>query len=254
MWTRRLAGICVFFLAWEAAPRAGLVPADYFPPASSAAVALGGLATSPEFLEQLAMTWGRTLAGLAIAIALALAMAIVTGRYQLGRRMLEPLVEMLRVLPPPALVPLCIFALGLGARLYLFIIAFAALWPVYLGAANALAATEPVQLNTGRAFGYSTWEILLKLRLPSALPEIFTGVRLAAGIALLAAVASEMLAAKDGLGFMLYDSAFTLRVADMFAVMFVVGASGVLMQGLVALARRAAIGWHMRLAALREPL
>ena len=60
------------------------------------------------------------------------------------------------------------------------IIAFAAVWPIYVNAANAFSAAEPVQLLTGRSFGYSNWEILFCLRLPAALPEIVTGVRLAA--------------------------------------------------------------------------
>jgi len=252
-WGKRLGGIALFLLLWEIVARSGIVSAEYFPAVPTIATALAGLAASVRFLIELAMTWGRALAGLAIAIALGLGVAIVAGRYELVRRTLDPVVEMLRVLPPPALVPLSIFALGLGPQLFLFIIAFAAVWPVYINAANALKSAEPVQLFTGRAFGYSDWEILLKLRLPSAMPEIFTGIRLAAGVSLLAAVAAEMLAGRDGLGFLLFDAAFTLRTADMFAIMFAVGVSGVLMNLLVVAARRMVIGWHVRLTAMGEP-
>jgi len=132
---------------------------------------------SPDFLIHLGTTSLRAVAGLAIATAIGLVVAIAAARYAVLRRMLEPAVGMLRVLPPPAIVPISIFVLGIGTQLFLFIIAFAAIWPIYINAANSLAAGEPVQLMTGRCFGYSRWEILLRLRLPAALPEIVTGIR-----------------------------------------------------------------------------
>jgi len=157
---------------------------------------------------------------------------------------------MLRVLLPPAIVPISIFAFGIGPGLFLFIIAFASFWPIYMNAANALQASEPVQLLTGRSLGYSRWEILLRLRLPAALPEIVTGIRVGAGIALLATVAAEMLAGQSGLGFLLYDAAFTLRTADMFAIMVVIGVLGLLFNALVRQASRLVIGWHLAMTAL----
>jgi ABC-type nitrate/sulfonate/bicarbonate transport system permease component len=252
VWVKRLGGIVLFLAVWEGVARAGVVPVEYFPSVPTIAAALTQLFASPDFLRQIALTWTRTLAGLGVAIALGLAVAIAAGRYALLRRMLEPLVEMLRVLPPPAIVPLSIFFIGLGLPLFLFIIGFAAVWPIYINAANALAAAEPVQLLTGRSFGYSRWEILLFLRLPAALPEIVTGVRLAAAIALLAAVAAEMLAGQNGLGYVLYNAAFTLRIADMFAIMVVVGVSGVLLNLFVARTSRLFVGWHLDLAATGE--
>jgi len=248
-WAKKLGGIALFLAVWEAVARSGSIPAEYFPTVPAIASAIVGFAASPDFIGQVGLTWGRTLSGLALAIALGLGVAIVTARYTIVRQALEPLVEMLRVLPPPAIVPISIFAIGLGAKLFLFIIAFAAIWPIYVNAANALSAAEPVQMLTGRSFGYSNWEILFRLRLPAALPEIVTGVRLAAGIALLAAVAAEMLAGESGLGYLLYDAAFTLRTTDMFAIMFVVGISGVLLNLLVANASRIFIGWHLGFAA-----
>jgi NitT/TauT family transport system permease protein len=251
-WTKGLIGLAIFAAAWEAVARSGAVPAEYFPSVPTIARALLALFGSADFLGQLAATWWRTLVGLALALVIGLGLAIAGAWIGAFRRMLEPLVEILRSLPPPAIVPMAILALGLGAQLFLFIIVFAAIWTIYLNAANGLAATEPVQILTGRSLGYAPWEILLRLRLPAALPEIMTGVRIAIGIALLAAVASEMLAGENGLGFILYDAAFTLRTADMFAIMVVIGVSGILLNTLVALASRWLIGWHFGLAAAAE--
>jgi len=248
----RITGVAVLLLAWEILAVSGFVPVLYFPPPPSVAVAGWDLLRSTGFVSQLGMTCLRMASGLAIATAVGLAMAIATARYRMLFRMLEPAVNMLRVLPPPAIVPLSIFAFGIGAPLFLFIVAFAAVWPIYINAASALGAIEPVVLLTGRSFGYSSWEILLRLRLPAAMPEIVTGFRLGAGIALLATVAAEMLAGQSGLGFMLYDAAFTLRTRDMFAIMAITGILGLGLNGLIAHGSRLIVGWHQTMSGTGE--
>lgn len=247
---KRSAGIVLALLAWALLAHSGLVPAEYFPPPLAVAVAGWGLLTSADFLAQVGVTCLRMIVGLLAAMGAGVAIAIATGRYQLLYRMLEPVVGMLRALPPPAIVPISIFAFGIGPGLFIFIITFAAFWPIYMNAANALHASEPVQILTGRSLGYSRWEILLRLRLPAAMPEVITGIRVGAGIALLATVAAEMLAGQSGLGFLLYDAAFTLRTADMFAIMVVIGILGLLLNTLVRQASRLAIGWHLSMTAL----
>jgi ABC-type nitrate/sulfonate/bicarbonate transport system permease component len=244
---RNVVGLAILLVLWQAVAASGMVPVDYFPTVPTIAVALAGLATSSDFAAQLIVTAPHTLIGLALAVVLAVAVAIIAARFDLVRRTLDPLVSILRVLPPPAIVPISIFALGLGPRLFLFIVVFAAVWPVYLNAANALSAAEPVQILTGRSVGLSDWEILFTLRIPAAMPEIVTGIRVAGGIALLAAVASEMLAGQGGLGFVLYNAAFTLQVPEMYATMLVIGLFGVALNLLLGRISRLVVGWHIAL-------
>ena len=242
-------GLFIFLLIWEGVSRSGLVLQDYFPPVSAIVVAMAEELRSPKFVGNLLTTWTRTLAGLSIALVLGIGTAILAARYAWLQRLLAPAVDMLRVLPPPAIVPLSIFIFGIGPKLYLFIVTFAAVWPIYINAFNAISSPEPVQINIARSMGYSDSEIMLRVRLPAALPEIFTGIRIGSGLALLGAVASEMIAASSGLGALLYDAGFTLRVKDMFAIMFFVGISGILLNAAVALVRGWLIGWHIGLAA-----
>jgi len=247
---KAVVGLALFFLAWQALAVSGLTSTEFFPTVPTVARALGALLADPGFWADMAASVVRLLAGLALAIAAGLGLALAVADFPLPRRMLAPLVEILRVLPPPALVPIAIYAFGLGPPMFLFIIVNAALWPVYVNAANALAATEPVQLLTGRALGYGPMALLWRVRLPAAAPEIFTGIRIAASFALLATVAAEMLAGTDGLGYALYNAGFSLATPSMFALMFVIGLLGVAIQSVVALARRALVGWHAALAAL----
>ena len=209
---KRALGIGLALLSWQALAWSRVVPADYFPGLPAIAAAEWGSLRSAGFLANFGTTTVRAVGGPAIAILIGLCLAIVAGRYRLVRRMLGPLVDMLRVLPPPAIVPISIFVLGIGNQLFMFIIAFASLWPIYINAANALAVAEPVQMMTARCFGYSDWGILVRVRLPAALPEIMSyGIRIGTGVALLATIAAEMLAGQSGLGFLLYDAAFSLR-------------------------------------------
>jgi ABC-type nitrate/sulfonate/bicarbonate transport system permease component len=100
--------------------------------------------------------------------------------------------------------------------------------------------------------GCGRWTLLWRIKLPSAMPEIFAGIRYAATISLVAVVVSEMLSGSNGIGFMIYKKAFALRTADVFALMFVVGLNGVLMNGLVSLLRRGLVGWHQKMMERQE--
>jgi ABC-type nitrate/sulfonate/bicarbonate transport system permease component len=194
----------------------------------------------------------RTLLGLAIAAGVGFALAILAGRYARVRRMLAPTSDFLRAIPPPALIPLCIFVVGISPSLYVIIIAFGCIWPLYINASNALAAPEPVQMYTARSFGLSDWEAMWLIRIPAALPETMTGVRLSASIALLSAVAMEMLLGSGGLGALIFNAGFSLLWGDMYALMIVIGILGLLLDMGVRLLRWMVAGWQMQFSATGE--
>lgn len=244
-----LAGFAGLLLCWQAIALFGSIPQDYFPGVPAIAAAMVGQLSSQAFWWHEGVTLLRGAAGLLAASLSGLAAALLAARYACVARALAPLVQVMLSLPPVALVPLAIFALGLGTELFAFVIWFAGVWCVYSTAVNALRASEPVQAHVARTLGYSPWGILWLVRLPAAWPEIFTGIRLAAAACLMATVATEMLAGHTGLGFLLYDTAFSLRIPEMFAVLVVAGLNGVLLNLSVLWVRRRVAGWHEALAA-----
>ena len=127
---KSLIGLVLFAALWEAVARTGYFSPDRFPPVSAIGAVLVDELASPKFLKNLSATWSRTLTGLSLALVLGLGLALLSGRSPLVRRMLAPTVDMLRVIPPPAIVPLSMFALGLGPPLFVFIVTFAAIWPI----------------------------------------------------------------------------------------------------------------------------
>ena len=233
-----------FVLLWQAVAMAGFAPREYFPTPLDVVEAGRVSVRRGEITTALALTFGRALAGLLGAIALGLLVAIVSTRFALIGRALAPLADLFRALPPAAITPLSIFFLGLGWQLYTFILVFSCFWPVYMSAHAALNAVPRQQLASARVYGYEGWSRMLRVQVPAALPETFIGIRLAAAVSLVAAIVAEMLAGRNGLGYLMSDAAFTLRIPDTFLGLAAAMFAGVVMNQLVLLARRMVIGWH----------
>lgn len=246
---RFLGSFVGLLLLWQGLVLTHLVPEEYFPGPIETLQALWAGMLSGEMSKALLQTVSRALIGAVAAVALALALALLTARYRRLQQAFDPLAEFFRPLPPAALVPISIFFLGLGLALHAFIVIFACLWPVYLNASSALRSVPSVQLRSAAMFGYEGWSRVLHVQLPAALPEIFIGIRIAGSIALIATVVTEMLAGRDGLGYVLNDAATTLRVPDMFACLLLLMLSGVAINALVLALRHRVVGWHEGLTA-----
>ncbi|MDM0045631.1 ABC transporter permease [Variovorax dokdonensis] len=246
---RAFLGLAGLLTVWQLIVAARWVPEEYLPGVPAVFGALVEQFSDRAFWVGEALTLLRAIGGLLLATVCGVGVAVLAARFRWVEQALAPLVQIMLSLPPAALVPLSIFALGLGPKLFAFIIWYSAVWVIYLGTNNALRSNEPVQLNMARTFGYGRWETLWRVRLPAAAPEVFTSVRLAAAGALMATVATEMLAGKDGLGFLLYDTAFSLRIPEMFALLLTAGFNGVLLNQAILRMRRYVSGWHEQLSA-----
>lgn len=239
--------ICIALVlgCWQLVYGLNLVPEKYFPSITTIAGAFWQMLNDGAVLTAWAKTFGRALSGLIGAAVLGIAMAILSDRSAVLARGFRYLSDVLQPIPPAAFVPMAVFMLGLGAKLYTFVIILVTVWPPYLNGVAALSGVGGVQLNTGRMFGLSDWGLLWRIKLPAALPEIFTGIRYAATISLIAVIVSEMLAGRDGIGFMIFKKAFALRTPEVFGLMLLVGLNGVMLNGLVNVLRRAVTGWHI---------
>ncbi len=133
---------------------------------------------------------------------------------------------MIRPIPPIALLPIALLVFGFGYRMSIFIIAFACLWPVLLYARAAIQSIEPRLLEVARVLRLSPSAYILKILLPASLPRLFVASRIAASIALIVAVTTEIAINPQGLGFSLIEAQQSLRPARMFALLVWVGMLG----------------------------
>lgn len=241
---RPILGILILLATWQMVVISQIVPSAYFPAPREVAEAAQDLTRRGELFPAIAITLVRALAGLGGAIVLGLLIALVSTRYPLIGRAIAPVADLFRSLPPAAITPISIFFLGLGWKLYAFILVFTCFWSVYVNALDALNSVPSQQLATARTFGYDGWDRLLQVQLPAALPSTFIGIRLTASIALIAAIVAEMLAGRDGLGYLMSSAAFSLRIPDTFVGLTAVMLLGLLLNQVVVLLRRLCVGWH----------
>ena len=240
----RISGIVMLAVIWELVSRLGILPSEFFPPLTTVFVKLYHAIVSGEVLQAEWLTLARASSGALIAACIGISLAILTSTFRTCDALFAPIAEFLRPLPPAALIPISIFFLGIGPGLFLFTIVLAAVWPIYINATNALRSVDRTLIETGRSFGCGRWTTLWQIRLPNAMPEIITGMRISVGIALLATVVVEMLAGRGGIGYLLFETAFSLRVAEMFGIMIVAGLNGILLNFLVVKLGRLFADWH----------
>lgn len=157
---------------------------------------------------------------------------------------MRPILEFCRFVPAVAILPAALLLLGPTDFMRIFVIAFGCVFPVLLAAIDGARRVEPVLLDVARVSGLSTIEKLTRVVLPAMLPSLFSGIRIALGLALIMMVISELIAADNGLGFFILRSQRLFQTANVYAGVLVIGATGwALTTTLLALENRI-LGWH----------
>jgi len=244
---RAVVSFLLVLAVWQLVVALAIVPERYFPGIPAIASGFWSMLTSGELASAEWRTLLRALLGLAGASVLGIGLAMLSSVSPTFRRGFAPVAALIQPIPPAALVPMAVFMLGLGPKLYAFIIILVTVWPPYFNGVAALAGVAGEQVRSGQMLGLGNWQILWRIRLPAALPEIFAGIRYAATISLIAVVVAEMLAGHDGLGFLLIRKAFAIRIPEVYALMFVCALNGILINAIVNALRWQFTGWHLRM-------
>lgn len=201
----------------EAAVRAGLVNRALVPAPSTVAQKLAALVGAGEVLRPLGETLALLALAYAAACAAAVAVGLLMGRFAWVHGLLEPLVEVLRPLPKPALLPPLILFLGIDTSMKLTIIGLGVFFPVLVNTVQGVRGTEPVLLDMARTFGHGRARTLLTVVLPAALPMVLAGMRVSLGLGLVLVVIAEMMAGTGGVGYLILDMQRSFRVPEMYA-------------------------------------
>ena len=170
-------------------------------------------------LDHMALGW---LAASIVGVGL----GALVGSSRAMRTYVAPTLEFLRPLPVSAIIPVAIALFGLTRGMAIFVIAFGALWPTLLATVHGFAAVEPRLYEVARSLQMPRPAVIFKIALPSAGPDILSGMRLSLTVALILSVVCEMLAGLDGLGHWVLLSARAFRSAELFAGVILLGAIG----------------------------
>ena len=174
-----------------------------------------------------------------VASTLAIAVGLAMGRSRTLFNLLEPLIEIIRPLPKPALLPPLILFMGIGSAMKITIVGLAVFFPVLINTVQGVRGIDPVMIGTARTFGYGRFQIVRKIVLPAALPFIFTGLRVSLGLGLILVVVAEMLAGTGGVGYLILDMQRTFQARAMYAWLVILACLGFsLNAGFVLLERR----------------
>lgn len=232
--------MAALLLAWELSARA--IGSPSFP--GFAAVVRSLVADLPVFAEQIAITLWRAAAGFGLALVTMLPLGIFIGRTPKVGQYLEPAIDLLRPLPPLAIVPVAMLFAGTGSVAKISVIFYSASFPLLLNAIDATHATHPLLVNVGRSIGLTRSEIMRLIDLPAALPQIMSGVRLSVALALLISVSSEMLLSTDGLGNYLMRAQEQFQIASGLAGIVVIALISLLVNTVVLRVEQRLLAWH----------
>lgn len=229
----------LFILAWETAPRIGLVAPAFFPSFSEVAAAWWNMLITNELFAHFNASIIRSIAGFGLAIAFAIPLGLIIGWYPIARDLLNPILELFRNTAALALLPVFILLLGIGETSKIAIVFFACTWPILLNTIAAVRNVDSLLIKSARSMNISSFALFYKVILPASIPTMFTGIRMAGTGAILVLIAAEMVGAKEGLGYFITYSQYNFMIPEMYAGILTISILGLIINySLLALERR----------------
>ena len=246
-WLRkRLGAMLIFmllFLLWEFAVRLFGIKEYLLPPPSKVwtefwkrheIVMAGAWVTTQEMLAGYA---------LAVVVSIPLAMWIAWSRFM--EQSVYPVIVFLQIIPKIAVAPLFIFWFGFGFTPKLLVVFLLCFFPIVVASIAGFKSADRDIMDFARTTGASGLRLFLKIRLPQALPHIFTGLKVGAALAATAAVVAEFVASDKGLGYLLLQYNGQLETPMVFATIVLLSVIGVVVYYAVEIVERIAIPWHV---------
>ena len=238
----------VLVLAWYGVALSGLVNPSLMPPPHQVAQRFWELASGGRLPTDVWMSTQRVFIGVTLGILVAVPVGFLLGWYREVRRFVDPLINFFRALPPIALIPLVVVYFGIGEPAKVIILFYAAFFAGVIVMYEGIAQISPIYLRVARTLGATDGEIFLKVVVPMTVPHMLTALRVALGVAWATLVASELIAAQQGLGALIQDAASFFQLDIIYVGIISIGLIALVMDlGLRALARRL-LAWQERLA------
>ena len=227
----------------------------YWPPLSTILETFPDVWTADRLTGDVVPSVLRLSGGYALAAMVGVGLGTVIGSYRRVRAVCEPVLEFLRAVPPPVLVPVIMLFAGIGDTMKVTVIASGCVWPILLNTVEGVRAVDPVMAETARSYGLTGAARLRHVVLRSASPQIFAGLRQALSIGIILMVISEMFAASNGLGFTIVQFQRSFAIPDMWTGILVLGLLGFLLSVVFQLVERRVLGWYhgLRAATRRSP-
>lgn len=246
-----LISVAVFLFLWEFAVRIGWIDSKHLSAPSTIVQTFIMKLTDPNpeggvLGLHIATSLGLVLVGYGAAVIIGVPLGLLMGYYHTFDKLVSPIFEIVRPIPPIAWIPLSIIWLGIGTTAKAFIIFLAAFVPCVINSYTGVKLTPAVYLNVAKTSGASTWEMFWTVSKNYAMPLVFTGVQVALGNAWSTLVAAEMLAATAGLGYMIQQGRLLARPDIIIVGMLTIGVIGAILTSLLSKLENHIVKWRSR--------
>lgn len=241
--------LVVLLLAWQFASKVWIPSIDphmavLMPAPSTIAVTAAGMIVSGELFYHLMASLKREAVAFLLA-ASAIPLGIAMGWWRLVYNQVNPIMEILRPIPPLAWIPLSILWFGIGDEQNEFIIFLGIFFPILVNTVVAVKNIDPILIRAARSLGASERNLLIRIVFIGALPQIITGVRIGLGVGWMALVAAELVGANSGLGFIINDARSMLRTDTIIVGMLAIGVVGLLIDSTILALSRRLLPWSL---------
>ena len=232
---------------WQVASTSGWISPVFLPPPTAVANAFVRLVqkgyVDSTLWQHAGTSLGRVFTALLFAVLIAVPAGLLIATSPIGRGVLDPIIEFLRPLPPLAYLPLIIIWFGIGEPSKILVIALAMIPPIAISTASGVRSASVSQINAARSFGATRLQVLAHVLVPSALPSILTGIRIALGAGWSTLVAAELVAAARGLGYMIQSAAQFLVTDVVIVGILVISALAFIFEALLRFIERRFVPW-----------
>ncbi len=248
---RRFYSIILILVVWEAITGLGLIDEMFLPSVSSIALELFKIILSGEIFTHLKVSLFRALSGFFLAVIIGVPAGICIGWFRYIEDFFEPIIAVLYPIPKIALLPLLLLYLGIGYPSQIGIIFLACVFPIIINTYSGVKGVDQVYLNAAKSMGSTQIQILFKIVFPASLPFIFVGLRLSLALSFIVLFAAEMVAANNGLGFLILFSEQTFNVKGVFMGILIIGFLGFVFEGILRVIRVRVLYWYFEESKVR---
>jgi len=244
-----VAIVGVLLGVWAGLSGFGIIPEYVLASPASFLASLMEIVKSGELFEHVLASLERVFVGFVIAALVAVPTGVAMGWSSSIGRSLNPIVEGLRPVSSFAYVPIGMMIFGLGFTLNAFVVYVASFFPILLNTIQGVKGTEKRLLEFAKLQGAGRMSMLFKVVLPSALPSILTGLRVGMGIAWMSIIASEMIGAKTGLGFLIYNAAWQMEMGLILVGVMTIAVIGFTLNKVFVVIEARVLGWRHHVVA-----
>ncbi|MGE4425524.1 MAG: ABC transporter permease [Solirubrobacteraceae bacterium] len=237
-------GVLLVLAFWELMIRAGMLSEQDFTPPSQIVPTLIDIAGTGWFWTAVWASVRTAGIGLGIACVIAIPLGIAVGSVRLLGLATRPTIEFLRTVPGIALIPFAILQFGANSNVDVFLIVFGCTWPLLAQVTQGVRAVDDVALQAARSYGLSAFDRVRHVVFHATMPYLATGFRIFASVALIIAVTAEIIVGTPGLGNEISARQGAGRVDEMYALIFVTGVLGLMIQVVFGRFERRFLHWH----------